>query len=69
MPKNAQMLTIALISQASKVMLKFSKPGFNSTWTLNVQMFKPDLEKADEPEIKLQTSADQQKSKQVQKNI
>ena len=31
MPKNAQMLTIALISHASKVMLKFSKPGFNST--------------------------------------
>ena len=25
--------TIALISHASKVMLKFSKPGFNSTWT------------------------------------
>ena len=31
MPKNAQMLTIALISHTSKVMLKFSKPGFNST--------------------------------------
>ena len=57
MPKNAQMLTIVLISHASKVMLKFSKPGFNSTWTVNVQMFKPDLEKADEREIKLQTSA------------
>ena len=69
MPKNAQMLTIALISHASKVLLKFSKPGFNSTWTLNVQMCKPDLEKADKPEIQLQTSADQQKSKQVQKNI
>ena len=69
MSKNAQILTIALISHASKVMLKFSKPGFNSTWTVNIQMFKPDLEKADEPEIKLQTSADQQKSKQVQKNI
>ena len=32
---------------------KFSKPGFNSTWTLNFQMFKLDLEKAEEPEIKL----------------
>ena len=35
---------------------KFSKPGFNSTWTMNFQMFKVDLEKAKEPEIKLPTS-------------
>ena len=35
---------------------KFSKPGFNSTWTVNFQMFKLDLEKAEEPEIKLPTS-------------
>ena len=45
-----------VISHASKVMLKFSKPGFNSTWTRNFQMFKLDLEKAEEPEIKLSTS-------------
>ena len=32
------------------------KPGFNSTWTLNFQMFKLVLEKAEEPEIKLPTS-------------
>ena len=32
--------------------LKFSKPEFNSTWTENYQMFKLDLEKAEEPEIK-----------------
>ena len=32
--------TIALISHASKVMLKFSKPGFSNTWTVNFQMFK-----------------------------
>ena len=31
-------------------------PGFNSTWTVNFQMFKLDLEKAEEPEIKLPTS-------------
>ena len=37
--------------------LKFSKPGFNSTWTMNFQMFKLVLEKAEEPEIKLPTSA------------
>ena len=38
-------------------MPKFSKPGFSSTWTKNFQMFKLDLEKAEEPEIKLSTSA------------
>ena len=38
MPKNAQ--TTVCISHASKVMLKFSKPGFSNTWTVNFQMFK-----------------------------
>ena len=49
--------TIALISHASKIMLKLSKTGMNSTRTVNFQMFKLDLEKAEEPEIKLPTSA------------
>ena len=40
--------TIALISLASKVMLKIPKPGFNSLWTMNFQMVKLDLEKAEE---------------------
>ena len=44
--------TIALISHASKVMLKILQPGFNSTWTKN---FKLDLEKAEEPQVKLPT--------------
>ena len=35
----------------------FSKPGFSNTWTMNFQMFKLVLEKAEEPEIKLPTSA------------
>ena len=48
--------TIALISHASKVMLKFSKPGFSSMWTVNFLMFKLVLEKAEEAEIKLPTS-------------
>ena len=48
--------TIALISHISKVMLKISKSGFNSIWTENFQVFKLDLEKAEEPEIKLPTS-------------
>ena len=46
-------LTIALISQASKVMLKSFKLGFNSSLTENFQMYKLDLEKAEEPEFKL----------------
>ena len=49
--------TITLIAHGSKVMLKFSKPGFSSTWTKNFQMYKLGLEKApEEPEIKLPTS-------------
>ena len=57
--------TIALISHASKVMLKILKPGFSNTWTVNFQMFKQVLEKAEEKEIKLQTSAGSSKSKRV----
>ena len=48
--------TTAFISHASKVILKFSKPGFSNTRTVNFQMFSG-LEKAEEPEIKLPTSA------------
>ena len=50
--------TIALISHTSKIMLKFSKPGFSNMWTVNFQMFKLVLEKAEEPEIKLPTSTE-----------
>ena len=32
--------TIALISHASKVMLKFFNPGISNMWTVNFQMFK-----------------------------
>ena len=38
------------------VMLKILQPGFNSMWTVNFQMFKLDLEKAEEPETKLPAS-------------
>ena len=48
--------TIALISHASKVMIKILQARFNSSWTENFQMFKLVLEKAEEPEIKLPTS-------------
>ena len=46
---------------------KFSKPGFNSVWTVNFQMFKLDLEKAEEPEIKLPTSVGSSKKQQSSK--
>ena len=36
-------------------------------WTKNFQMFKLDLEKAEEPEVKLQTTTG--KTKGIQKNI
>ena len=39
-------------------------------WTENFQMFKPDLEKAEEPEIKLPTSAGSfKKQENSRKNI
>ena len=40
---------------------KSSKVGFNSTWTENFQMYKLDLEKAEETENKLPTSTGSQK--------
>ena len=44
---------------------KFSKPGFNSMWTVNFQMFKLDLEKAEEPESKLPTSTGSSKKQEI----
>ena len=57
MPKNVQ-TTEPLHSSHThyKWCSKFSEPGFNSTWTVKFQMFNLDLEKAEEPEIKLLTS-------------
>ena len=57
-PKNAQ--TTAQLHSSHmlvKYCSKFSKAGFSNTWTMNFQMFKLVLEKAEEPEIKLPTSA------------
>ena len=49
--------TIALISYASKVMLKSCMLGFSIMQTKNFQMFKLGLEKEEELEIKLPTFA------------
>ena len=58
MPKSAQ-TTAQLHSSHTLVKWcsKFSKPGFSNTWTVNFLMFKLVLEKAEEPDIKLPTSA------------
>ena len=48
--------TITLISHEQSKCSKFTNPGFNSMWTRNFQMFKLDIEKEKEPEIKLSTS-------------
>ena len=48
---------------------KFSKPGFSNTWTVNFQTFKLVLEKAEEPEIKLPTSAGSSKKQESSRKI
>ena len=45
-------------------MLKIRQAKFNSIWTKHFQMFKLDLEKAREPEIKLSTSVGSQKKQE-----
>ena len=57
MPKNAQ--TTARLHSSHTLLkwcLNFSKPGFSNMWTVNFQMFKLVLEKAEEPETKLPAS-------------
>ena len=56
--------TIALISHASKVMLKILQARLQQYITVNFQMFKLVLEKAEEPEIKLPTSAGSSKKRE-----
>ena len=65
MPRNVQFTTQLHSSHTlAKQCSKFSKPGFKSTWTVNFQMFKLDLEKAEEPEIKLPTSVGSSKKQE-----
>ena len=57
MPKNVQTtLQLHLFHMLIRSFLKSFKLGFNSMWTKNFQMFKLDLENAEEPEIKLPKS-------------
>ena len=66
MPKNVQS-TVQLQSSHRLVeqCSKFSKPGFNSTWTENFQMFKLDLERHRNQRSNCQHPLDQRKSKRV----
>ena len=48
--------TMALISHASKLMLKILQARLQQSRNMNFQMFRLDLEKAEELEIKLPTS-------------
>ena len=66
MPKNVH--TTAKLHSShmlAKQPSKFSKPGFNSRWSMNFHMFKLVLEKAEEPEIKLPVSVGSLKNKRV----
>ena len=66
MPKNvhhtAKLHSFHMLAQKCS---KSFKPGFNSIWIENFQMFNLVLEKAEEPEIKLPTSRDHRKSKRI----
>ena len=56
--------TIALISHANKVMLKILQVRLQQYVNRELQMFKLVLEKAEEPEIKLPTSAESLKKRE-----
>ena len=64
MPKNAQTTTQLFISHASKLMLKILQARLQQYVNRELQMFKLVLEKAEEPEIKLPTSAGQLKKQE-----
>ena len=65
MQKNVQN-TIQLHSfhMLARLCSKSSKLGFSNTWTKNLQIHKLDLEKAEEPEIKLPASTGSQKKQE-----
>ena len=50
-------------------MLKILQAQLQNMWTMNFQVFKLELEKAEEPEIKLPKSTGSEKMREFQKNI
>ena len=67
--EHSNYLTVALISHASKVMLKILQVGLNNMWAENFQIFKLVLEKAEEPEIKLPTPIGSSKKQESSRKI
>ena len=68
MPKNAQ--TTAQLRSSHRLGRECSKSfklGFNSMWTENFQMYRLDLNKAEEPEIKLPTCGGLYKTQRISK--
>ena len=61
---NANYRTIALISHASKLMLKILQARLQQYVNRELLMFKLVLEKAEEPETKLPTSAESSKKQE-----
>ena len=61
--------TIVIISHASKVMLKILQARLQQYMNHNFQMFKLDLEKAEEPESKLPTSAGSSKKQESSRKL
>ena len=64
MPKNGQTTAQLHTSHASKVMLKILQARLG---TVNFQMFKLVLKKAEEPEVKLPTSTGSSKKQEIKK--
>ena len=60
---------ILLLSHASNVMLKILQARLQQYINLNFQMFKLDLEKSEEPEIKLPTSVGSLKKQESSRKI
>ena len=69
MPKNVQTAQLHLFHMLAKQCSRSSKWGFNSMWTENFQLYKLDLEKAEEPEVKLPTCWITEKAREFQRNI
>ena len=66
MPKNVQTTSqLHSFHMLARSCSKFSKLGFNCTWTENFQIFKLHLEKAEKPKIKLPTSMAHRKNKRI----
>ena len=70
MPKNVQTIVqLQSFHMLTRFCSKSFKLGFSSMWTENFRMYKLDLERAEEPEIKLPTFIGSWRKQDFQKNI